>query len=145
MTKDKEVVEDVAFISICNILTSDKLKIWNAVELYETYLRYDGRLLSRTEFLITNLKQYFGNDLLVLTSPGISSIVVFREKASTLFNITDEVTSDLDTSLSIVSKHVTNEVKGIAINKNKYTTEFDRDSALKSVSDTYVFFSYAVS
>ena len=97
-------------------------------------------MLSRTEFLITNLKQYFGNDLLVLTSPGISSIVVFREKASTLFNITDEVTSDLDTSLSIVSKHVTNEVKGIAMNKNKYTTEFDRDSALESVSDTVMSF-----
>ena len=56
------------------------------------------------------------------------------------FNITDEVISDLDTSLSIVSKHVTNEVKGIAINKNKCTNEFDRDSALESVSDTVMSF-----
>ena len=132
--------DDRAFTSLCKLLTSDKLKIWNAVELYRVYLSYDGCLLTRTQLLIEKLKKYYGDDLLVLSSPGISNIVLFRGKASSLFNVTDEDTGDLDAALSTVSKQVKHEVKEIILDKTNYSIEIDRDSTLETISDTVMNF-----
>ena len=45
------------------------------------------KCLSFTSQLIQQVSDYFSGDLLVLSSQGISSIIMFHEKASTLLKV----------------------------------------------------------
>ena len=50
--------------------------IWNSVELVKAYREHGGNKLS-CKLLVQHLSDYFGEDLLVLSSAGIASIIVF--------------------------------------------------------------------
>ena len=62
-------------------------KSWTSVELYEIYLKNGGIESNRSRFL-TDLTNCMGDEF--CTSRGISSIVVLRQKASSLFQIVPE-------------------------------------------------------
>jgi hypothetical protein len=68
-----------------------KSRMWNSVELHKLYV-YGGTLSRR--FLVRSVEQALSPDLLVLSSPGVASILVFRSNASEHLRIEDDAQND---------------------------------------------------
>ena len=107
---------------------------WNSVELFKAYTEYGGNKLSRMR-LVKSVYKYFGEDLLVLSSAGITSILIFCSKASTVLRFVHEE-DDLDIATAKVSKKIKSEIKAIPADKLHYDTEINREIAIESVSET---------
>lgn len=60
---------DNALTSLIAEMQSDSSRIWNSVELFTCYRGFGGTKLSR-KHLMEHLSSHFGDDLLLLTSPG---------------------------------------------------------------------------
>ena len=69
--------KDTALEHVIGDVSADKSRIWNSIELFQQYTSYFGSTLTR-ENLVNQLCLHFGKKLLVLTSPGIASIIAFR-------------------------------------------------------------------
>jgi len=79
----------------------DPSRIWNSVELHiKQYEVLGGKVLSRHS-LINYLRETIQPHLLVLSTPGVASVVLFRSKASAAFRIVDN--ADGDCSLQAMS------------------------------------------
>lgn len=70
-------------------MKSDHSRIWNSRELHNLYQQLGGKNLSRRA-LIGYLEDALLPDILVLTSPGVSSIIVFKNNASSRLRIEDD-------------------------------------------------------
>ena len=71
-------VRDSALDGLLIQMSSDFTKIWNSVELYSLYNELGGTLdLFSQHSLIKSVCEYFHSNLLVLSSPGVASILVF--------------------------------------------------------------------
>ena len=74
-----------------------------------------------TKQVVDQLVDPFGDNILVLSSPGVSSIVVFKNKAPTLLKIVcSDDDSNLDMSIKNVVKKINREVKVIKSDKDHY-------------------------
>jgi len=73
--------------------------IWNSIELYSLYSELGGNKLSRRS-LIKTVHDHFHPNLLVFSSPGIASILVFRGKASDHLCLIDDAEDDSDAQAS---------------------------------------------
>ena len=69
---------DEAFVALVEELDQNKSGMWNSAELFEFYQSHGGHRVLRQQ-LIQQVSDYFGGDLLVLSSQGISSIIMFHE------------------------------------------------------------------
>ena len=129
--------EDKALHHIIKTLHSDRSVIWNSVELFELYRENNGRSLTRYD-LIKELKQHFGDDLVVLTSQGYASIITFHKNAVHMLKIfKDEDESDhIDKSISILSKQFVQECNSISCDKSSFQVHIDADITAEHASDT---------
>ena len=92
-----QAVEDTVFDTVVLNMERDKSKVWTSIEIQRHYLDLGGTITSRWLFM-KNLKEYFGERLLVLSSPGIADILVFKEAASNMFNIEESDEMIVDTN-----------------------------------------------
>ena len=65
-------------------------EVWNSVEIYNMYSENGGHLLSRRN-LISALVDYFGKETVLLSSPGVASILVFRKFCHFNLQNTDDI------------------------------------------------------
>ena len=63
------------------MLSSDRKRIWNSVELFQEYQAHGGSNLAQSH-LVDNLCRHFDGVLLILSSPGYANIVAFGCQAS---------------------------------------------------------------
>ena len=73
-------VPDIFLYDLVKLITSDRSKILNNVDVHEAYRSLGGSRLSLrcvVQYLSGNLSPY----LLVLSSPGVASIIVSRGKS----------------------------------------------------------------
>ena len=83
--------------------------------------------------LIDQLVDQFGYNILDLSSPGVSSIVVFRNKSPTLLKLVpSDDDSDLDMSIKNVGKQIVREVKGLKSDKCHYNIRICKETASES-------------
>ena len=100
------------------------------------YVEFDGVILQRKR-LVNTIKTFFDDGLVVLHSPGIANVLMFKHNAAnliTLVNVNED--DDLDLAVNTVSKHIINEVKCIDIDKDKYNTRINSEHISSCVSDT---------
>ena len=76
-------------------MRKDTTKSWTSVELHEKYMKMNGYISSRRT-IIEKVKEKF-SELLVLSSPGIADIIIFKEAASKIFKIEDREDIDIIT------------------------------------------------
>ena len=126
-------INDSAFQSTLEHMKNDVSHIWTSVEIYSSYLSFEGQNMSRRT-LVQNLSEHFSTELVVLSSPGIADIIMFRSKATALLRIVDE-NSD-DRSVEIVAKHIVRECKQQMPEKDVYNTRVDKTSASDEISPT---------
>ena len=127
--------KDAALKSLTEHILTDKSHIWNSVELFERYRDFGGNKLSR-KHLIKKLSVIFEDDLLVLSSPGIASIIIFRSKASDVLRLVDDEEDDLDAAVTKVSNKIVQDVKAIPMDKANYNTQINSELAIENVSET---------
>ncbi|KAG0724983.1 hypothetical protein GWK47_004857 [Chionoecetes opilio] len=88
---------------VISILKEDMSHNWNSVDLFNLYIENEGNALSRRQ-LIAELSAHFGKDLVVLSSPGIASILAFQSKAADVLRIIPDAEDD-DTGIAIHKIH----------------------------------------
>ena len=131
----KESVEQVdhAFDATVSEMKSDRLRIWSSVEVFSTYTGNDGSLLSRGS-LVQRLNKFFAGELIVLSSPGLANILLFRSTASNVLRVVDF--EEDDKSPEVVAKQIVRECKELCIDKKVYNTRIDKDLAKEETSST---------
>ena len=87
-------------------MSNDVTRVWNSVELISFYKESDGSRLSRRG-LINAFKEHFDDQLLVLSSPGVASLVVFRKQcALNIVQVQGEDGNIADIAKSIIMETV---------------------------------------
>ena len=129
----KEDVDD-AFQVVVEMINADPFVIRYTVDLFQSYICSGGNKLTRRS-LVQNLSDVFGPDLLILSSPGIASIIVLRSSASNVLNLVDDVVNEtvLDEK---VAKQIASVSKCLTQDKNAYDTSINLESCLADVSPT---------
>ena len=136
-TSAAESVKDDGLHHIIN-MSADKNHIWNAIELYQVYIDNSGSELSHYTLLIS-LEKHF-DELLVLSSQGIASTVIFRSNYAQVLKVAkDSDGEEVSRASDIFSKQVIMECHEIAVDKWSYRTHIDKNVAAKSCSDTVQF------
>ena len=79
-------------------------------------------MLSR-QLLMAELQSHFSKDVLILSSPGIASIVIFRTHASSLLHIVDE--DDDDLNFDKLGRAIQKEISAIPQKKDIYHKRID--------------------
>jgi len=102
--------EDCPFLSVVEMLKSDRSQMWNSVELFDSYSQFGGVQLCR-QTLVSKLQELFGNDLMVLSLPGIVNIIAFRSCASQILRLVNTEEDDTETLIGKASKSILQEIK----------------------------------
>ena len=103
--------------------------MWNSVEIYNKYSEYGGLFLTRRN-LIRNIVENFGNEVVLLSSPGVASILVFRKHCHfKLQNIDDSN----DKNLKIIATAIRTETSSTV--KTQYKVRFDIGSITEGFSE----------
>ena len=77
-----------------------------------------------------------GDDFLVLSSPGIANVIVFRTMASKMLRLVNDDKDDLDTVMSKASKQISQEVKQIPKDSTHYKTNISKHDLQASASES---------
>ena len=95
--------EDVSVASLSKMIKLAKDRIWTSTELHSLYLDKGMKDLNQTR-LLNKVTEYIGNKVVVLSSPGITSIIMLNEKASQIFKF-ERVDED-DIILRLTAKKI---------------------------------------
>lgn len=111
-------------------------RIWNSVELSKLYSDQGGTRSTKKQ-LLKDISNHFGESILVMSSPGIASIVVFRDEAPGLLKLVpDNDVNETDISISILKKEIVTEIKAKSSKKSTYDIRINKDTASEAASDT---------
>lgn len=126
---------DTAFEAVTSELRADQRRVWSSVEVHASYISFGGSMLSRG-LLVNKIADLFGKDLLVLSSPGLANILMFRTTASSMLRI-EELDED-DKSIEVVSKRILTECKEIkeSWSKDSYNSTINTCLATEESSST---------
>ena len=72
---------DTGLEHLLKVMSADKSRILNSLELYMEYQNNHGSIITRRD-LIVKLKAYFQDELVILSSPGYPSFVAFHCNAA---------------------------------------------------------------
>jgi len=136
VSSDNSQEIDVAFKTLVSFMSENQTEIWNSVQLFDLYKSYGGTPLLRRN-LIMKLSAHFGVQLLILRANGLASILLFHNKASSVFKIyNDDEDDDIRPSLNKVADQVKKEIKTLKRNKDTYHIQVNNSVAEEYVSET---------
>ena len=115
--EEEPTVTDTGFEEVKKNLDRERQNLWTSIEVYSYYQQNGGNILSR-QGLLSKLSIEFGNELLVLSSPGIASILAFRKHAASILKV--EEIDEFQADVSNISKCIRREVEQIPTNRNLY-------------------------
>ena len=77
-------------------------------------------------------------DLMVLSSPGIASIITLRSSAAKTLKVVkdDQSCDDINRSITTIAKQIQRECKTLINDKAHYNTNIDKQQAAESVPET---------
>lgn len=111
-------------------LHSNHENIWNSVELHKLYEELGGKQLDRRS-LVKYVKKALHPHLLVLSSPGVASILLFRSNASSVAKLRivddNEDISNIQAT-SDLGKKIRSECLSQKLDASTYTTQLSMDS-----------------
>ena len=118
-------------------------RIWNSIDLKEEYSHLGGTKYIRRH-LLKALTDRFGPKLIVFSSPGVASIVMFRDKASNQFQIIANSEDDVQSqSISSLADKIKAECP--KSDNSAYTTHLSLENALNECSKTLMSLLAAIS
>ena len=90
-------------------IISNKSKIWTSSEVHENCLLHGGEGCRKA--VLAKLQKHFGDELVVFSAPGLSSLLVFRDAVPSVFKLVDD--SDDDGMIHNISKAIHKECKNL--------------------------------
>ncbi len=127
-------IKDVAFQAVVSIMEEDRNKLWTSVEVHALYTDHGGDKLVR-RILMEEISNYFGDQILFLSCKGLSTLLVFRSRASQLVKLVEE--TDVDSkSLKSIAQQVIHETREIVSDTSSYSTTINQDIARDQCSET---------
>ena len=126
----------VTFNHVTDEMKADKSRIWNTKELVTLYDLSGGTELNQRS-LLKRVKDYFSDEVVVLTSPGLCSLVVFRASASNVLSLAAQTEDEQDSAkLVTLAKDISNEIKQIEYDGSRYDIRITKQDMSVSVSQT---------
>ena len=122
--------EDQALKHVIQLMKDNQESSWNSVEIENLYREYGGYELNRAN-LVKTLSIHFGDDLLVLSAPGVASILLFKAKCH-LSILSEE--NDADKSVKDLARTISNET--VKQNGSVYQVRLDSNVFMEGVSST---------
>ena len=126
--------DDKPFESLVDMINVDRSKLWNSVELFSAYTNLYGNKLSK-RFLILQLQEKFGSDLLILSSPGIADIIAFRSHASKTLRLVNDDEDERETIAKKASEQIIQDMEDIVIDKEHYKIGINKEIIKDSASN----------
>ncbi len=117
-------------------MLENRSKLWSSVDLHSSYQSYGGNPISR-KTLFAQLQNYFGSDVVVLSSPGLSNILAFKNEAAKSLHLQHE-DDDIGDALQRVAAAIERECLDAKEARTHYVLNIDKQQANKCVSDTLV-------
>ena len=117
-------------------MLKDRSRLWNSVELYHQYQLFGRKALLRRSLLV-KIQYHLLDDIAILSSPGLSTLVVFRQNASTVLHLAGNTQDDTqDLLIKKLTKIICDEVKQIDHDQSRYDITITKEDMLTSVSQT---------
>ena len=96
-------------------------KIWSTPELHKLYIHHGGTEVNRYRFSCRFI-QLMQSDILVLKSPGMSSVFMLKSKASSFIPLIDDDNEDeIDIHMKAVSTQIKKELKELLLDRLHYS------------------------
>lgn len=130
--KKSSLIEDQPLVYLIEIMKKDLTKVWSSKEIYNKFVEIGGLQITR-KTLVQKLSKEFGDALLVLSSPGIANILIFKNQASKILFVQKD---DDNIETKNVAKKITQEIKNLSNDKNVYYTTINIQRAKSEVSPT---------
>ena len=109
---------DLALEYVIHEMSRNSSQIWNSLKIWHLYEKHGGKDLVRKS-LLKKIKDHFGDDIAVLSSSGLASLIVFRKSASTLLNLVNDPDEDeLSILTDKLAKTITSEIRDISVDKS---------------------------
>lgn len=137
-SKCTSLIINRAFKLLVQEMNEDVAKTWESVSLYNQYESCQEERLSR-RYLIRRLQEHYGDSLLILSSPGVASIIMSRSRASEMMQIVDYVNDD-NIALEKLAKVVRKECEVHREKQEKFPTRIFQDSLMDAASPTLMTF-----
>ena len=127
---------DSALEYVIHEMSTNSSQISNSLEIWHQYEKHGGKDPVRKS-LPKKIKDHFGDDIAVLSSSGLASLIVLRKNASTLLNLVNDSDEDeLSILTDKLAKTITTEVRDISLDKSRYNVRITKEDISKSVSST---------
>ena len=128
-----DATQDNALSMLADEMRSNKSCLWNSVEVHERYIELGGEDKSRRT-LLNHVSEKLHPDLLILSSPGVASILIFRSMASAQLRIVD----DEDDCNGRVISYLASVIKAECPKPNRHTypTHLPRGYVMNECSPT---------
>ena len=128
-SKASETLEvDIGLESVKKAQRENQKEMWNSIDLYDMYSEGSGFKYSRRT-LIKVLVDYLGDEVVLLSSPGLASILVFKKH----FALQSADDGD-DKNLRIAAAAIKAEM--LAADRNQHQVKFDDDTVNEGISAT---------
>jgi hypothetical protein len=125
---------DTALLQTFEVLEQDRTKVWNTVEIMDVYEQKGGTRLSRRT-LVEKVESQFGDDILSFHSPGIATLVVFRNSVADTLKIVNAEDEDEEVTLKKLGKEIAQELKAVKRELTSYDFHIDKASATECTSN----------
>ena len=126
---------DKAFLTVCSIMRDNKEKMWSSIDVHGVYIEEGGFELTRPR-IIEKIKDYFGDEIVVLSSPGLAHLLMFQCEAAKTLNLISCDDDDLDNAIHKVGKQITKMCISMKRRRTEYCMHIDKAMAQDCVSST---------
>ena len=125
------------FNRVLRSILNETEKIWNSTELLSEYKMTGGTETNTTRF-VQRIKEHLKEQIYCFKSPGLASLIMHKEKASSIMKVVAEKEEDEHADIEKVSKQIKQELKDLPGIGNGYPVLDDNEinnSILPTVHD----------
>ena len=113
----------------------DRKNTWCSVELFALYVDEGGSCMCR-ETLFRKLSDYYGGNVLILSSHGFVNVMGFRSELVQSLHLVKNTDEDAEYCVDRVASAVTNECLALKIKRNMYHINIVEERVRESVGET---------
>ena len=129
---------DQALHTVIEEMSLNRTECWNSIRLFSMYEKNGGKLKCR-KTIFRKIADHFGNDVVLLSSPGKANMLVFATEAAERFQVEDDEMNDISASVIRVAKKIKKECSILKTKRTHYPVEINKDKANVPISQTLLF------
>ena len=123
-----DFVVDTALLQTFKVLKQDRTNVWNTVEIMDVYQQKGGTRFSRGT-LLEKVESQFVDDIFSFHSPGIATLVLFKNIVANTMKIVNAEDDDEESTLNKFGKEIAQELKAVKRELTSYDVHIDKPSA----------------